>query len=47
MNSPEVSLVLLCPYLTKSAPYGSSQQFFGFFFQRQRKRISRLVELNA
>lgn len=28
MNSPEVSLVLLCPYLAKSAPYGSSQHFF-------------------
>lgn len=27
-NSPEVSLVLLCPYLAKSAPYGSSQHFF-------------------
>lgn len=27
-NCPEVSLVLLCPYLAKSAPYGSSQYFF-------------------
>lgn len=36
MNSPEVSLVLLCPYLAKSAPYGSSQHFF-FFRGRERE----------
>lgn len=37
MNSPEVSLVQWYPYLAKSVPYGSSQQFFEFFRGRERK----------